>query len=240
MFHALTREKCPQFAPFVGLLILCLGCAASLAAAADAPPPNADSKLPQILIIGDSISMGYTPFVKEMMKGKAEVVHPRENCAATVVGLKDLSAWLGDTKWEVIHFNWGLHDLKHIDDKGNMTAVEKGKQWVPVEEYEKNLNELASRLEKTGAKLVWATTTPVPEGAKGRIPADVIKYNEAAERVMKAHHIPTDDLNAVAMAHLDLQNTRDVHYKPAGYRELAKSVVMSIEKVQTSATSGNH
>jgi acyl-CoA thioesterase-1 len=201
-----------------------------------ADQPREDSKLPHVLIIGDSISIGYTPFVKELMKGKAEVVHPKGNCEATVVGLKNLTAWLGDTKWQVIHFNWGLHDMKYVkDDKGTMTTVAEGKQWVPVAEYEKNLDELVTRLEKTGAKLIWADTTPVPDGAKGRVPSDVAKYNAAAERVMTAHHIPTDDLNAVATAHLDLQNPHDVHYKPAGYRELAKSVVESIEKAEASA-----
>jgi len=198
-----------------------------LALAADAPPAHE----PRVLIIGDSISMGYTPFVKEMMKGKAYVEHPKDNCAATVVGLKKLDAWLGSAKWDVIHFNWGLHDLKYIkDDKGTIGAAGSGKQWVPVEEYEKNLDELVSRLEKTGAKLIWANTTPVPAGSTGRVHDDELKYNEAAARVMKAHHIPTDDLHAIVVAHPDLQLPKNVHFSKEGYKTLAESVVKHIEE----------
>ncbi|MCX5683968.1 MAG: SGNH/GDSL hydrolase family protein, partial [Planctomycetota bacterium] len=92
--------------------------------------------LPRVLLIGDSISMGYTPGVRELLKGKANVRHPPENCAATVVGLKRLDVWLGEKKWDVIHFNFGLHDMKYIvDEKGTMGSVEKGKQWVPLAEY---------------------------------------------------------------------------------------------------------
>src|SRR6476620_12408491 len=77
-----------------------------------------DPKLPNVLVIGDSISLGYTPPLREMMRGAANVIHPmREdgklpvNCQSTVTGMTDLKKWLGSTKWAVIHFNWGLHDL---------------------------------------------------------------------------------------------------------------------------------
>ena len=189
-----------------------------------------ESQLPHVLIIGDSISIGYTPFVKKMMKDQAIVVHPRGNCEATVVGLAHLDEWLGKTEWAVIHFNFGLHDLKYVKDtKGTITDVGTGKQWVPVEAYEKNLDELATRLEKTGAKLIWCTTTPVPEGTKGRVAGDEIKYNEAAARVMQAHHISVDDLNAVAQKHLDLQSPHDVHFTGEGYKILAGAVTESIK-----------
>jgi acyl-CoA thioesterase-1 len=207
----------------------CLSLARSLVGAADAPSKE-EPHQPRVLLIGDSISIGYTPFVSELLKGKAQVQHPKENCASTVVGLKRLDAWLGSEKWDVIHFNWGLHDLKYIkDEKGTITAVDSGKQWVPVEQYEKNLEELVTRLEKTGAKLIWATTTPVPEGTTGRVAGAESKYNEAAERIMKAHHIPIDDLNAIVKAHPDLQLPKNVHFTKAGYQELAASVVSYVE-----------
>ena len=191
---------------------------------ADEPKPASHG--PRVLIIGDSISMGYTPFVKEMMKGKAYIEHPKDNCQATVVGLEKLDKWLGSEKWEVIHFNFGLHDLKYIKDtKGTIDGTASGRQWVPVDQYEKNLEQIVSRLEKTGAKLIWANTTPVPAGSTGRVQGDEIKYNEAAARVMTAHHIPTDDLHAIVVAHPDLQLPKNVHFTKAGYQALAESVV---------------
>jgi len=210
-----------------------IGCVMSSglrARAADAPAKDS-SQLPRVLIIGDSISMGYTPFVKKMMAEKAYVEHPKDNCAATVVGLAKLDMWLGDKKWDVIHFNWGLHDLKFVKDaKGTITDVKEGKQWVPVEQYEKNLDELVTRLEKTGAKLVWASTTPVPEGTKGRDAGAEVSYNEAAARVMTAHHIPTDDLHSLAASNPTWQISKNVHFHAEGYKGLATQVVENVEK----------
>ncbi len=205
---------------------------ASLAQAAD--------KLPRVLIIGDSISYGYTPFVKELLTNKVVIVHAPGNNAATVVGLKRLDKWLGQEKWDVIHFNWGLHDMKYIDpataetDMGKLIPVEKGKQWVPVEQYEPNLKALVQRLKQTGAKLVWCSTTPVPAGATGRIPGDEVKYNAAAQRVMQAEGVPVDDLCAVVgmPEHRAAMGgkPKDVHYTDAGSRVLAAEVVKAIEK----------
>ena len=77
----------------------------------------------------------------------------------------------------------------------NLFPKEKGgKPQVAIAVYEKNLDKLVVRLNKTGAKLIWRNTTPVPPGAKGRYVGDSIKYNPAAARVMKKHDVPTHDL----------------------------------------------
>ena len=187
--------------------------------------------LPRVLLIGDSISMGYTPAVRDLLKGKANVLHPPENCSSTVVGLKRLDAWLGEKKWDVIHFNFGLHDLKYIvDEKGTMGTVENGKQWVPLEEYEKNLRQIVERLKKTGAKLIWCSTTSVPEGAAGRVPGDEVKYNQAAAKVMAESGVETDDLYAVAAKAKDIQQPKNVHFTGEGYKQLAAVVVAKVEK----------
>jgi acyl-CoA thioesterase-1 len=191
------------------------------------------ASLPRVLIIGDSISIGYTPFVKEMLTNKVVVEHAPGNSESTVRGLEKLDAWLGSNTWDVIHFNWGLHDMKYIDAQTKMTDVSKGRQWVPVEQYEPNLKTLAQRLKKTGAKLIWCSTTPVPEGVKGRVPGEEAKYNAAALRVMRAEGVPVDDLcafvgtaqNRAAMG----GKPKDVHYTAAGSQALAAEVVKAIE-----------
>jgi len=201
---------------------------------AGAEAKSAPTKLPRVLIIGDSISIGYTPIVTSLLKGKAEVVHAKGNNESTVRGLEKLDAWLGAEKWDVIHFNWGLHDMKYIDAQTKMTDVSKGKQWVPVEQYEPNLRTLVQRLKKTGAKLVWCSTTPVPDGVKGRVPGEQAKYNAAALRVMQAENVPVDDLcsfvgspeHRLAMGGLP----KDVHYKVVGYQALAAEVAKAIEQ----------
>jgi acyl-CoA thioesterase-1 len=85
------------------------------------------------------------------------------------------------------------------------------------------------RLKATGAKLVWASTTPVPEGAEGRVPEDVPKYNEAAKRVMEENGIPNNDLYVFALPRLkELQQPNNVHFKEEGSRALAEQVAASI------------
>jgi lysophospholipase L1-like esterase len=178
--------------------------------------------LPRVLLIGDSISMGYTVPVRKLLQGKANIHRIMENGGPTTNGLAKLNLWLGDSKWDVIHFNFGLHDLKLI------TA---GQRRLTVPEYEKNLENIVTRLKATGAKLVWATTTPVPGPASklARITEDVPLYNAAAQRVMQKNHIPIDDLYAFALPRLaEIQRPENVHYTDAGYDALAKQVAASI------------
>jgi len=187
--------------------------------------------LPRVLLIGDSISIGYTPAVRELLKGKANVQHPRDNCGPTTRGLEKLDAWLGEKKWDVIHFNFGLHDLKYINDKGALTPVAKGHQQVPIDEYRKNLEKIVTRLKKTGAALIWASTTPVPEGATGRIKGDSARYNAVAAEVMQKHGVPTNDLYAFALERLEqIQRPKNVHFTPEGYKALAEQVVTHVLK----------
>src|SRR5882757_3092673 len=91
--------------------------------------------LPRVLLIGDSISMGYTLPVRELLAGKANVHRVPENGGSTRTGLEKLDAWLGKGKWDVIHFNWGLHDLKHWKD-GKMDI--NGDQVTVAEDYAAN------------------------------------------------------------------------------------------------------
>ncbi len=214
------------------ILALALALAAWGALAADA--------LPKALIIGDSISIGYTPLVKAALSNRVEVVHAPGNNAATVTGLKHLDKWLGGKRWDVIHFNWGLHDMKYVDpatadtDMAKLVSVATGKQWVPVEAYEENLKELVRRLKQSGAKLIWCSTTPVPEGANGRVPGDEAKYNAAALRVMQAEGVPVNDLCAFVGDPANRAKLggkpKDVHYTEAGSRALAGEVVKAIER----------
>jgi acyl-CoA thioesterase-1 len=190
------------------------------------PPP-----LPKVLIIGDSISIGYFKPTQELLKGEAVVVHNPGNAAHTANGLAKLAGWLGNTKWDVIHFNFGLHDLKYIDEQGKNVSAEKGRQQIPIDEYKINLEELVVRLKKTGAKLIFATTTPVPDGTGFRVKGDAEKYNRVAEQVMKKHGVAIDDLYSFALPRLtEIQRPHNVHFTEAGSKLLAEQVAASILK----------
>ncbi len=188
-------------------------------------------KLPRVLLIGDSISIGYTIPLRKLLAGQANVHRIPTNGGPTTRGLQQIDQWLGDGKWDVIHFNWGLHDLKHADPKGRLVNVDKGKQQVPIDQYEQNLRQLVKRLKKTGAKLVWCSTTPVPEGAAGRVVGDAARYNAVAQRVMKQAGIPIDDLYALCKPRLlEIQRPANVHFTPDGSQVLAEQAAKMILK----------
>lgn len=187
--------------------------------------------LSQVLIIGDSISIGYFKPTQTLLEGKANVVHNPGNAAHTVRGLQKLTEWLGDTQWDVIHFNHGLHDLKYIDEKGKNISADKGRQQIPIEDYEINLEAIVTRLKATGAKLIFATTTPVPDGTGFRVKGDAEKYNRVAVKVMERHGIAINDLYSFALERLnEIQRPQNVHFTPEGSKLLAEQVANSILK----------
>jgi lysophospholipase L1-like esterase len=186
--------------------------------------------LPRVLLLGDSISMGYTARVRELLAGKANVHRPAENCFDSANGLKKLDAWLGSGKWEVVHFNFGLHDNKYVDEKGTLVPVEQGKVVSTPEQYERNLREFVTRLKKTGATLICATTTPVPAKSTGRREGSEVAYNAAVKRIAEDTGITVNDLHAFVARHADAQQLpNNVHFTDQGYAQLAQVVAAKIE-----------
>ena len=187
-------------------------------------PIEDNPNLPRVLIIGDSISMGYTIPVREKLEGEANVHRPPMNCGPTSRGVKHIDEWLGEGDWDVIHFNFGLHDLKYMED---------GEHQVPIDEYEENLETMVARMKQTGAELVWASTTPVPDPVNGptRKSEDVIKYNQVAEAVMREHSVMIDNLYEFALPQLNvIQKPENVHFSAKGSEVLARQVAESIHE----------
>lgn len=190
---------------------------AAFAAVAD------DPALPRILLIGDSISIGYTVPVRELLRGRANVHRVPDNGGPTTRGLQQLAEWLGAGRWDVIHFNFGLHDVARVRD---------GEVRTTPADYERNLRELVTRLQATGARLVFATTTPVPDplttGPRRR-DADVLVDNEVARRVMTEAGVPVNDLYAAVRPRLaEFQLPANVHFTDPGSQFLARFVADAI------------
>jgi len=186
-----------------------------------------DPALPRVLLIGDSISMGYTIPVRKKLEGKANLHRIPMNGGPTTRGLSHIERWLGDSEWDVIHFNWGIHDLRHMDD---------GKRQVEPEDYERNLQALIKRLEKTGATLIWASTTPIPDPPlkPERTFGDETEYNRIAASIMKEHGIAINDLHTYVLPRFsELQVPQDLHYRPEGSEVLAEKVSAVIAKTLT-------
>ncbi|MFI3264736.1 MAG: SGNH/GDSL hydrolase family protein [Rikenellaceae bacterium] len=188
-----------------------------------------------ILVIGDSISIGYTKFVEEELGDIANIAHNPGNGKDTNNGLKYIDEWLEMNNWDIIHFNWGLWDLcyRHDDSttQGKRDKV-NGTIAVPIDEYAKNLELLVERLKASGAELIFATTTCVPANEAGRFTDDVKKYNKVAEEIMKRHKITITPLyNHSLKIHPKYGNgDDDVHYTDEGYKALSAPVIKSLKK----------
>ncbi len=190
---------------------------------------------PKVLIIGDSISIGYTPFVKESLSSKFAVFHNPGNAQHTGTGIDSIRKWVENNHWDIIQFNWGLWDL-YYRNPGNKNPLNRdkinGKITFSINEYKVNLDSIITVLKTiTDAKLVFVTTTYVPENEAGRFQNDVIRYNDAAKEIMKKHSIAINDIYAKS---IDIHKqyglgSDNVHYMKEGYKEISKLIVSYIE-----------
>jgi lysophospholipase L1-like esterase len=190
----------------------------------------------KVLIIGDSISLGYTPEVARLLAERVAVAHNPGNAQYSAWGLRYLREWLGDTRWDLIHLNWGIWDLHHLDPAADplepsVDALRAdGVRRTTPAQYAANLEAICDILQTTGARLAWATITPLPAGDDLCVrQGEEVQYNAVARAVMDAHGIPINDLYACALPELArIQPPRDVHFTEEGYRFLGARVAAVI------------
>ncbi len=204
-----------------------------------------DPALPNVLIYGDSISIGYTSHVRAKLAGKANVyrLHCNGGDSSTFIAkMIRMHEVMRDEKledpwsfqWDVIHFNVGLHDIKYL--AANKLDKVNGKQVSSIEDYQKNLDEIVSYLKQLApnAKLIFATTTPVPENEPGRNVGDSEKFNAAAIEVLgKYPEIKINDLFAVTKPNHEKWWSKpgNVHYNQVGTTAQGDEVVRVISDV---------
>jgi len=187
-----------------------------------------EKKLPRVLLIGDSISGGYLGGVSSRLKGAATVVRGN-NAGDSRGGLEQIDKILGTERWDVIHFNWGLHDMTW---QFRMKPEDRG-----IEQYAARLEKIVLRLEKTGAKLIWATTTPwCPEDYEyiekrfkqkyDYAGEEELKWKKAALEVMSRHNVDINDLYSLLYPKLDefLNKPTDIHFNGKGSASMAEQI----------------
>lgn len=195
---------------------------------------------PKILIIGDSISLGYTPFVEKRLSGKAIVFHNPGNAQHTGTGLEHIEEWIGNGDWDIVQFNWGLWDLCYripvnLKDTAKRDDRDKrnGKVTFDVTDYASHLDTIIATIrKKTKAKLIFVTTTYVPENEPGRYVEDAVKYNEAAKEVMARHGVIVNDIyeNSRLIHQKWALAPDNVHYQQEGYKALGALVSGFLEQ----------
>ena len=182
--------------------------------------------LPKMVLVGDSIRLGYAPGVAERLAGKAVVISPPENGGDSANVLAHLDEWVIRQKPDVVHLNCGLHDLKR--------SKKDGHHQVELDRYAENLRRIVARIrEGTDAALVFADTTPILDerharrGADfDRTEADVRRYNAAAIAVMGELGVPVHDLHWVVEqgGPETMLGPDGTHYTAAGSDRLAEAV----------------
>lgn len=223
----------PSLVMFSLILFLCSSVSAS----------SADK--PRVLILGDSISIGYTSYVQKMMENEAVVMRPTgtpnpktkkaraENCAGTTKGINHIDRWLeiDGGNWDVIHFNFGLHDLKRVKPGGKNSNDPNDSRQAELDVYEKQFQEITDKLKATGATLIFATTTPYPAGVQPhRDPQDAERYNDVAKKIVIAHGGSINDLYAFALPKLkEIQQPMNVHFSAKGSQAFAEQVVKHLK-----------
>ena len=168
----------------------------SLALAADQPPK---SDLPKIVLVGDSIRLGYTATVEKELAGRAIIISPKANGGDSSNVLKNLDEWVIRQQPDLVHFNCGIHDTKKSKTTGQFQ--------VSPEQYEANLRKIVERIRKeTKSTVVFATSTPILDdrAAKARSKVDyellddsIKQYNRIAGKVMQELRVPVNDLHEV-------------------------------------------
>jgi lysophospholipase L1-like esterase/dienelactone hydrolase len=198
-------------------------CAVSTRSIAQSTSP---APLPKVVLVGDSIRMGYAPVVARLLAGKAIVISAEANGGDSANVRNHLQEWVVREEPDIVHFNAGLHDLK--------VSRQTRQFQVPVDQYEANLRGIVQAIRNgTSARLIFASTTPILDERHARrdvefdrFENDVGRYNQAALRVMEDLGIPINDLHWIvekggAGALLDKDGT---HYTPEGYEMLAEAV----------------
>jgi hypothetical protein len=190
-----------------------------------------------VLILGDSISIGYMPIVRELLNEKANINRPLvsefsyipskeflfdhgepANCKSTLNSLTELENWLDDEKWDVIHVNWGMWDIDIID---------------PVT-YEAQLELLIKKILPHTKALIIATTTPIAQKENSKESDEkikkIIKFNIVIVKLAKKYNLEVDDLYAAALTKTGIHSPDNIHLNESGYKLLAIKVAHVIEK----------
>lgn len=181
-------------------------------------PEHPDSALPNVLLLGDSITRAYYEETSRLLAGHANCYLFATSASSGDPRLPKQIAdfWTIAPSFALIHFNNGMHGWGYTEPQ-----------------YAEGLPSLVSTLRRLApqAVLIWANTTPVRKPTvSGASNARIDARNQLALTLIHQQHIPIDDQNALMLQHQDLHQD-DVHFSPAGSAIQAQQVTESILKL---------
>jgi lysophospholipase L1-like esterase len=181
-------------------------------------PDANDTKLPRVLLIGDSITAGYGPKVADALKGKASVARlTTSKSIGDPALLAEVALVLGQCRFDVVHFNNGLHGWGYSED-----------------EYQKHFPELLAAIRKHApqAKLIWATITPMRQAGKLDVIAEGTKRvqarNKIAQDIVAHEKLAVNDLYGLVKDHPEYWSPDGVHFNAQGIGAQVEQVTKRI------------
>ena len=184
----------------------------------------------KILLIGDSIRLGYDKWVADALKDRAQVYFPKENCEYAENVLRFLHEWVSadglGANLDVIHWNAGLWDCLRLFGDDPMT---------PIEVYGSYITRIQKRIVRLfpNAVSIFAASTPIREEKYSpdfrRYNAEIEAYNAAARKALEGTGARIDDLYAV-MKDVPVSCYSDAthFYTPEGTEIIGSAVLNSI------------
>jgi lysophospholipase L1-like esterase len=184
----------------------------------------------RLLLIGDSICLNSEKYIKENLEGVITLHSPPENCESSNKVRKLLETWLSGKNVDIVHINCGLHDVRY-DPGCDHPVSTKG-------QYEVNLNIIFRKLAEYGAKIIWATSTPIDEKVHNetkvsrRYLKDIAEYNKISINLAKKFSFKVNDLFS-KVSNIDLGEILlpdGIHFNEAGNAKIGELVSKVIKE----------
>ena len=183
----------------------------------------------KVLLLGDSIRMGYEEYVKEYLDGQCQVYYDaQDNGRFAFYTLWQANQFFRhEGKFDVVHWNNGYWDMN--------IEPPMEEPLCPVEDYVHLLHRIIREIRRNGAKIIFATTTPILRSGSAAdntgTGADAIAYNDqwvqtynaAAVKVMEEEGVTVNDLYALCKEDPNYYKCEDLlHLTEEGYRRCAR------------------
>jgi len=183
-----------------------------------------------VLLLGDSIRMGYQAEVAKCLGADYKVSAPQENSRFSMNTLCLITAeWLPTVpKPDIIHWNNGLWDaFRRYPEDGCFT---------PIDEYLRNMERILRELRRTGAKIIFATTTPTMMKEPDKVGSiwrneDIIYYNKRVIEHIGDKLDAVNDLYKLMLPKMSVYLRDFVHYNEIGNAALGQAVADAIVKM---------
>ncbi len=180
----------------------------------------------KVVLIGDSIRMSYNDRVRQLLKDRAEVWGPADNCRFAKYTLWCINGWINEgaqNKPDIIHWNNGIWDIFKISD--NLPV------FTTLSEYLRTIEQIYTELKKFNAQIIFAATTPVAENFTAGSNVDIDRYNQAVTSFMNERGVPVNDLNSLIKTDMKRYISDDLlHLSSDGIEAAARQVTHFIER----------